>query len=179
MLLRYLAVLIVILALPAMATDIYKTRDKDGNVVYTDKPPASNSEQVNLPPINSLSPHNGPAIPERVKPQPSPREHYSINVLSPRDNVTIPAGQRDLAIAIGLSQPLSDNHWILYFINDELIEETQSTSIIVQDISRGAHRITVDVIDNDGKILGQSDALVVNVIRPTVKRNQGPKPSPR
>jgi hypothetical protein len=179
MLLRYFTAFILILAIPAMATDIYKTRDKDGNVVYTDKPPAGESEQVNLPPINSLSSGNLPSIPKRAKPQQPQPERYDINVLSPRENVTITPGQRDLAIAVGLSQSLSENHWILYFINDELIEETQSTSIVIQDIPRGTHRITIDVIDKDGNILGQSDVVEVNVIRPTVKRNPTPQPSPR
>lgn len=170
MLPRLLCFLTVFAVLPALATDIYKTRDKDGNIVYTDKPPASNSEQVNLPPINTLSPAGGPRIPDRQKPVPPPLANYQINILSPRDNVTIPPGQRDLAIAVGLSQSLSENHWILYFINGELIEETKSTSIIVKDIPRGAHQITIDVIDDDGNILGQSDILVVNVIRPTVNK---------
>lgn len=167
---RLIFILALLASLPALATEIYKTRDSQGNVVYTDRPPAGNSEQINLPPINTLSPAGQTATPQATRSDPVASEGYNINLLSPREGITIPPGQRDLAIAVGLSPALADNHWLLYFINDELIEETQSTSIIVREIPRGTHRIAVDAIDGDGKLLGQSEVVEVHVIRPTVNK---------
>jgi len=150
------------------ATEIYKTRDKNGNWIYTDQPSEANSEQVKLPPINSLPPaypgvtHNQP---ERAAVE---DETYQLEIISPRENVTIPPGQRDLAIAINLSRPLEPDHLLMYFINGELLEETRSTSILVQEVYRGSHTLVVEVIDANGNSLGKSPPTVVNVIRPSL-----------
>jgi len=104
---------------------------------------------------------------------------YRVNIISPRDEVVIPPGERDLAIVVGLDPSLAQDHWIVYYINGEMIEETRSTSILIQEITRGAHQITVDVIDANGKVLGESQSVPVNVIRPTVKQTQPIKPTPR
>lgn len=167
MIMRVLCCVLSLLCLSVNAADIYKTRDKDGNLVYTDQPPAGESEIVKLPPINTV-PSQTPTAYESRNPRAEQRETYQLYIISPRENVTIPPGQRDLAIAVNLDKPLEPEHLLMYFINGELLEETRSTSIVVQEVYRGAHTLMVEVVDANGRSLGRSPEVVVNVIRPTL-----------
>lgn len=170
MLVRILCGVLCVCCLFANATEIYKTRDKNGNWIYTDQPPAADSEQVKLPPINSL-----PSSPAYVPPSESANkrpaaqdEHYEVRIISPRENTSVPPGQRDLAIAVNLSRPLDPDHLLMFFINGELLEETRSSSVLVQEIYRGAHTLMVEVVDVNGRSLGKSPEVIVNVIRPSL-----------
>jgi hypothetical protein len=168
MIMRVLCCVLSLLCLSVSAAEIYKTRDKNGNLVYTDQPPAGNSEIVKLPPINTVpSTTNAPVYSPNERPA-EQEENYQLYIISPRENVTIPPGQRDLAIAVNLSKALEPEHLLMYFINGELLEETRSTSIVVQEVYRGSHTLVVEVMDANGKSLGRSPEVVVNVIRPTV-----------
>lgn len=180
MLFRPLLCVLIGLSLTAGASaQIYKTVDKDGKVIYTDKPRGDQpAEPLNLPPINTLPPENAnnyPQIGEDVQPE---SVNYQVSIISPRENVTIPPGERDLGIAVTLNRPLAGDHWLLYFMNGELLEETQASNIVIQDVFRGSHTIVVEVIDSNGNSLGKSSPVVVNVIRPIVKPQPAPAPKP-
>lgn len=181
---RLASYVLALLCLSASATEIYRTRDKDGNWIYTDKRPAGPSEEVKLPPINTVpsNTNTAPLYPSQTAtPNPDAIEPYQIAIISPRENVTIPPGQRDLAIAVHLNRPLEASHLLMYFINGELLEETQSTSIVIQEVHRGAHTLVVEAVDANGTSLGKSPEVVVNVIRPSLNSplNAPSRPSPR
>ena len=56
-----------------MAQQIFRTTDEHGNVIFTDKPPASSTttEEVELPPTNTTP---ATPIPPRPEPEPGPKE---------------------------------------------------------------------------------------------------------
>ena len=178
---RPLLCLLLGLSLAAGASaEIYKTVDKDGKVIYTDKPRGDQpAEAVDLPPINTLPPENADNFPKPQQDNQQEAINYQVNIISPRENVTIPPGQRDLGIAITLNPPLAGDHWLLYFMNGELLEETRDSNIVVQDVFRGSHTLEVEVIDSNGNSLGKSAPVIVNVIRPTVKQQAAPTPKPK
>lgn len=163
--------------------EIYRTVDKDGNVIFTDRPGKGASE-VKLPPINTTSIPEASPYSNAIAPPDTPTAtapDYQVHIISPRDNVTIPPGQRDLAIAVSLSTPLQPTHYLVYYINGEAIQESESTSIVIQDITRGEHRLSVEVIDAQGTVLAQSPVKIVNVIRPSILNPNHPqfKPTPK
>jgi hypothetical protein len=170
MLMRILCGVLCACCVFANATEIYKTKDKNGNWIYTDQPPSADSEQVKLPPINTLPPaQNHVPISNSTRDRAAAQdEHYEVRIISPRENVTIPPGQRDLAIAVNLSRPLDPDHLLMFFINGELLEETRSSSVLVQEVYRGAHTLVVEVVDVNGRSLGKSPEVIVNVIRPSL-----------
>lgn len=178
MLLRILCCVLSLCCLTASAAEIYKTRDKNGNVIYSDKPTSSTSEQVVLPPINTVpSTQPNPSIgQERVRPP--AEEAYEIRIISPRDNAVITAEQRDVAIAINLNRPLADDHWLLYYMDGELLEETKSTSIVIREAPRGGRSLSVEVVAGNGESLAVSESVTVNIMRPIVKppAASGPRP---
>ncbi len=177
---RSLLVIMVLLSQVVVA-DVYKTVDKDGNIKYTDKPSTEKAEKLELREINTVPgaqplPQSSPVTTYDSQPA---ALNYQISIMSPRSDVTIPVGQRDLAIAISLNPALQQGHLLVYFMNGELLEETTMNNIIVKDVPRGTHTLVVEAIDANGQSLGTSPPVIVNVIRPVVKKPAPPKPAPR
>ncbi|MDF3014465.1 MAG: hypothetical protein K0Q78_2669 [Cellvibrio sp.] len=148
---RSLLVIIVLLAQMA-AADVYKTVDKDGNIKYTDNPQTGKAEKVELREINTVPGAQSEALPQSV----------------PVDSFA----------AVNLTPTLQQGHLLVYFMNGELLEETTMNNIIVKDVPRGTHTLVVEVIDQNGQSLGTSAPTIVNVIRPNIKNNAPPKPTP-
>jgi hypothetical protein len=167
---RLLLLMLVCLGLTTQAADIYKTRDKDGNIVFSDKPLSDSSEPVNLPPINSVpstTPSYTPPTPQRQQQQ---QTVYELRIASPRNNVIISPEQRDLAIAVKLNPPLlEEGQVLLYFMDGELLEESTTTSILVREVPRGARSFTVEWIAADGTTLAISEPVTANIMRPIVR----------
>ncbi len=167
---RYLLLLLLgVLITRGAIAQIYKTVDKNGNIVYSDTPVNDQAESVKLKEIITL-----PAdVPSNTASTQGSRDEavvaYQITIVSPRNEVVIPPGQRDLAIAISLYPSLQPDHLITYYLDGELVEETRSTSILIQDPPRGGRTLTVEVINQQGDLLGTSAPLTVNVIRPIAK----------
>ena len=177
---RNLLVLMILLAQVAGA-DVYKVIDKDGTVRYTDKPATENAEKIKLREVNTVP--GAEPLPQSTsvntyQSQPA-AINYQIDIISPRDDVTIPVGQRDLAIAVTLKPALQGGHLLVYFMNGELLEETTLSNIVVKDVPRGSHTLVVEAINADGQSLGISPPVIVNVIRPNINNNALPKPTPK
>lgn len=173
--------LLLLLLTPLATADVYKTVDKDGRTVYTDKPKTENAEKIELREINTVPgaqplPNSAPAVSVDSRPA---QIDYRIEIVSPRSDVTIPVGQRDLGIAAVLQPALQEGHLLVYFMNGELLEETTLNNIIVKDVPRGTHTLVVEAIDVNGQSLGTSPPVIVNVIRPNIKKNAPPKPTPK
>ncbi len=177
---RIVLMMLVFLAHLA-AADVYKTVDKDGNITYTDKPSTDKAEKLELREINTVPgaqplPQSSPV--NSYDSQPAAL-NYNINIISPRNDVSIPVGQRDLAIAISLKPALQQGHLLVYFMNGELLEETAMNNIIVKDVPRGTHTLVVEAIDANGRSLGTSPPVIVNIIRPNIHNNALPRPTPK
>jgi len=174
---RAFLILLLVMAYPALA-DVYKTVDKDGRVIYSDSPANEKAEKVELRELNTVP--KSETLPSAISIGSSRVQEekisYKIDIISPGSEVTIPPGQRDLAIAVSLDNPLRQNHLLVYFMDGELLEETTMSNILVSDVPRGSHTLVVEAIDESGQSLGTSAPVIVNIIRPIIKPAASPKP---
>lgn len=173
--------LCLVMIAPWVTAEVYKTVDKDGRTVYTDKPKTENAEKLQLREINTVPgaqplPNSSPVDSFQSRPA---AVSYQIDIVSPRNDVSIPVGQRDLGIAVTLKPAMQGGHLLVYFMNGELLEETTASNIIVKDVPRGTHTLVVEAIDADGQSLGTSAPVIVNIIRPNIHNNALPKPKPK
>lgn len=179
--LRVLLILMTTVALWASqsaAQTVYRTVDEDGRVTYTDRPPADNEAEAEaqLPHINTA-----PETPTRTQNQRQGRDNaaeqptvrYDANILSPAPETSVPPGQRDLAITVALNQDLRDGHFLAYYLNGELLAETRERQFVVQEITRGTHQIEVEVLSDDGSVLGSASPVTVYVHRVSVINRPG------
>jgi hypothetical protein len=168
---RGFVLLICVLCSAVCFAEVYKTVDKDGNVKYSDSPPDEQAQTVKLPELNTLPPDEQGQVYQSTAQPNNEFVEYQVEIISPRNEVVIPPGQRDLAVAVSINPGLQGDHLITYYIDGELVEETQSSNIVIQDPPRGGRTLTVEVIDQSGEVLGRAEPKTINVIRPIKKKN--------
>jgi len=151
--------------------DIYKTKDKNGKVVYTDQPAASDTKAkiVTLPNINELPSVNPPSPGDSDSPAPVADITYKIEIISPESGTRLLANERNLTVSISADQVLQLGHFFAYFLNGEKVNETTDQTITINEPPRGENKVYVEVVDKYGKSFGQSGSIVVYVMRPIVK----------
>lgn len=154
--------------------EIYKIKDKDGNVTYTDSPelidqPTESREVVDLKPINSQ-----PAVEPQQNFAPASEEEqeepvrYVIDMVAPQDESHVPPGQRDLEVAVQLEPQLQQGDRI-QFIQDgkPLGSPSQNQSYVIKEIFRGTHTFSAQIINNRGQVLATTPSVTVYVHRPS------------
>lgn len=167
--------LATLLLLPQLATaQIYKSTDGEGNVSYSDTPPASGpSEQVKLRETNST-----PA-PEMVEPAPSPSStdsaeqtaegaDYSVSISSPANETTMPMGPGNFSISASVEPGLSQGALLQLYVDGSPSGNPQSSSNwALTNVFRGAHDLKVAVVSNKDEQLAESEPVRVYVLRPS------------
>lgn len=155
----------------AQADKIYKTEDEQGRTVYTDRPSKAAQEQTELPPVNEMSaPEQSPSFGPENTARPENEEEpidYGVQIVRPANETTLTAGERDLQIRVELAPNLQAGHSLAYYLDNELVQQTQSTQLVIEEIFRGSHTLSVNVLDQQGRVLGRSQPVVVFVQRPS------------
>lgn len=158
---------------PAYA-DIYQYKDKDGKVVFSDKPPseadAAGVEEVQLGTTNSAQPppHIPPATVSREPEE--PRARYSSTITSPADGSTIPMGPGNFAVTAVLSPPLNSNERALLKMDGEPVGEPQrGSSWQLRNVFRGEHQLTLERYNASGQLVDTSVPVTVYVMRPSIR----------
>jgi Domain of unknown function (DUF4124) len=155
--------------------EVYKTKDKDGRVVYTDKPKTENAEKVELREVNTIpSVESSPVV--KLKRPKQEAVNYQIAILSPTADTIVPVTQRDLKVAVSVNPGLNDGVVLAYSMDGQVLQETTDSSITIKEIPVGIHSLVVEAIDSEGQSLGRSDAVSVSVIRPSLKKPDPKKP---
>jgi len=166
-------ILVTLLLLPQLGTaQIYKSTDDQGNVSYSDTPPASGpSEQVKLRETNST-----PA-PEMVQPAPTSNGSatdteqdagYSVSIESPANETTIPMGPGNFSITAAVEPGLSDGELLQLYVDGSRSGNPQSSiTWTLTNVFRGAHDLKVVVVDEKGDQLAASESVRVYVLRPS------------
>lgn len=158
------------------STQIYKSIDKHGNAVFTDKPATTRpSEPVTLKPITSLpAPANNPSpgfsVPESAE---QDKTGYSVfSISNPANNVTV-RDNGNFTITISIQPNLIRGHRVRFFIDDQAVAGPQrALSHKVENMNRGTHQIRVEVVSHSGKVI-QAAKNTVHVQR-TIFRPPAP-----
>jgi hypothetical protein len=154
------------------AAQIYRTTDDQGNVVFTDKPPAgaTTTERVELPPTNTT-----PATEIRLAPEKKPGEPdtdapaYSVAIISPANETSFPMGPGNFPVSAKVQPSPGKNEALqLYIDGIPWGDPQQGTSWALTNVFRGQHDLTVAIVDAKGEQLASSAPVRVFVHRPSI-----------
>ncbi|MEH6589232.1 MAG: DUF4124 domain-containing protein [Halioglobus sp.] len=162
-----------LLCLPGLlSAQIYKTTDSQGNVTFTDRPPATSqaSEQVDIQQTNTSAPPPTIIRPEPSQPAPAPAAtQYQLAIVSPANETTIAMGPGNFSISASVD-PLPDNGDSLQLLIDGTPwdEPQTGTTWAVTNVFRGAHDITISALSESGDVITTSGPVRVYVLRPSI-----------
>lgn len=176
--------LFLVLAVPAVsANSIYRTTDADGNVVFTDAPPADGSkvESVGVQRTNTAAPPQHipqyqPGDDENTEAKEAEKAPlYNIVIASPANETTIPMGPGNFSVTVLVEPDLEKYESLQLFVDDTPRGSPQLSPIWdLTNVFRGAHDITVGVLNREGEILAMSDPVRVYVLRPSINFRNRP-----
>ena len=141
----------------SLATTLYKVVNKDGTVVYTDRP-VTGAEAIDFKGLNSA------VMPSMASPQnqqkPSRKKSetrlpdYQLTMLSPSDGQTIRDNSGNVNVSAQLT-PAGSGEFLLYI--DGQLKDTQSLPrFSITNLDRGEHTLEVRFKHNSGKILAST-----------------------
>lgn len=182
---RLLLISLLLFAGAASQAQIYKSVDREGNVTFSDRPPAEGeqAEAVELGPMNtSPAPEALPAAPrsreddQQQEPAPEPR----VSITSPEEDQVIPIGELgSVTISARAEPPLSGGEQLQLLLNGEPQGDPQQGSQwLLENLRRGGHDISVTRLDADDQVTASSDPVRFYMMRPLNIRNQRSTPAP-
>lgn len=169
-----LLLLALLLASPGVAADsIYRTTDKEGNVVFTDAPPATSgtAEPVGLQRTNTVKPPPDRPADNVASDAPSEQQPppYTVTIINPDNETSIPMGPGNFTVNARITPALKKYESLQLFLNGEPWGVPQASLIWdLTNVFRGAHDITIGVLNRDGETLATSPPVRVYVHRPSI-----------
>ncbi|MCB1842742.1 MAG: DUF4124 domain-containing protein [Halioglobus sp.] len=162
-------------------SSIYRTVDADGNVIFTDAPPAnpdSQSERVDVrrtntapPPPTALRPAEA-ATPEPTDPS---KASWTVRITAPANETTIPMGPGNFSVSAAVTPALGAGQRLqLLMDGGPHGDPRQDGAWQLTNVFRGEHKLAVSVVDKSGKALATSEPVTVYVMRPVRIRAPAP-----
>jgi len=151
------------------AEKVYKTRDKDGNVVFSDVPTTATADAekaaVEVRETNSYKPagsskgNTGNRISwivdggEEGEPEFVP--YGTLQVLAPLNDAALRDNTGNVSVLLSVEPALATTHRLRLLMDGTVIGDGQ-TSFFIENVEGGTHSLKIQVIDESGAVLQSS-----------------------
>ncbi len=158
---------------------VYRWVDDQGQVHFSDQP-SQGAKQVELretsvytPPADQQLESNVSRGGEESEGADPEFSYSSIAIVAPEADEPIRSNAGQVDISVELQPGLQPGHLIRVFLDDtQAAEDLDTTQISLQDVDRGTHKLSVAVIDPEGRELKRSDTINFHVLRVAAPRAQ-------
>lgn len=185
---RWLAVAALLALATPVAAQVYETRDKDGNVVYTDQPPGPDAKAKDLPGLSIISPDPAGAPPEPLGGEAENgaeevtdikelrRGYRDFRLVSPQPEENLWGTGNDAVAAWETRYALQEGMQVTFVLDGESKEPTTDTSMTLGDLDRGEHVVYAELRDARGRFVARTDPVTFYVKQYSQNFNRGPQP---
>ena len=149
---------ILLLPLCAFAQgEIYKVVDKDGNVTFTDQPPADGAQPMDLPPLSVIEsdvqvpepPAAGTAGAAVEQPKPPTtkelrRQFRDFKITRPQAEETFWGTANTVVVSWGTSQPITPGMSVMLFV-DGAGQKASAAGGVTLTLDRGEHQVYAEL----------------------------------
>ena len=170
--LKYFCQSAVALCLPfsvsqTVLAQVYTYIDANGNRVFTDQP-HRNAKKVEIAPTNRVDqPTKAPSRASKGKPAASPIFHYQLlRILAPEPDSTIRDIEGNLNVTVSNDPELQPDHLYRLLLDSKPYgEPTRSPVFPLTNIDRGTHQLSVEIIDQYGRVLERTPNQPFHLVR--------------
>lgn len=145
---------------------VYTYIDQDGNRVFTDQPPSDKAERIELAPSNAMSPVTQQASSPVQAVRKTAPAYQVLRILIPEPDATIrdPAGK--LIVTANSEPALLAGHTYRLILNGQPMGDAgRSPVFALENIDRGTHQLSIEIIDADGRIIERTPAQPLHMKR--------------
>jgi hypothetical protein len=177
----------------SVLAEVYKIVDEDGNVTFTDKPPADGSQPIDLKPISVIEAPNyenpdkadtlgaeGEGEGEEDKPVSIRylRKNYAdFAIIAPQQEETIWNPEAPITVAWNTRYQLQDGMQVTIYVDGQLHSRTTEQIVAIPDLDRGEHSIEAQLIDGSNRRVATATPVVFFLRQPGL--NNRPRVAPR
>lgn len=174
--------IVVLLCVSTPKAEVFKQIDADGNVTFTDVAKTKNEKALKVaPPAMTYKPIvpkgtgvEQPGQPMQAvsgaKPQNKATQYYSLEITNPTNDAVIRANGGSFAIQLA-AQPTLDaqaNHRFVVLLDGKKHQASNSSSIVLNNVDRGLHTIRAQILNSDDKVLMESGAINIQILRVSI-----------
>ena len=155
--------------------EIYRTVDKDGNVIFSDR----GNETSKSVELKEDTPFSGEdyADPHKANRQDwqydgsehgdyttdeeryAPKKYKQLEITSPRHDTAMRSNAGEVTIAWVISPSIQSGHTAELLLDGQTVEAVQSTGTLrLSNIDRGTHTLSLQILGEDGKEVFQESA---------------------
>ncbi len=170
------------------ADKIYRTVDENGNVVFSDLPPANKQSSSDAPqksetkqaeievePVNTYE--SAVATPRQEysgESKPSTRAAYYqvLDIMQPSPDESLRDNAGNVTIIAAVQPDMRSDHSLqLVMDGTESGASAEGNSISLGNVDRGTHTISLRIVDRGGNVLIESDPVTFHLQRYSIQHN--------
>jgi len=156
-----------------LTADVYKTVDEDGNVTYTDRPPADGSKPIELAPISVIETPEYVRAPEKttedveeVSLKTLRRDYRDFAIVSPQPEESIWSPDGPVSIAWHTQLDLQQGMQVSILLDGKKQATTTQQMIVVPGLERGEHTVKAELRDSKNRTVATTQQIVFYVRQP-------------
>ena len=152
--------MIPVLLLPIIvaAATVYKAIDVDGNISFSDQP-SSDATKIKIRPAPALAMPATRELRHDDEVEENVTGYAELVIRRPLDEETIRSNPGNLNVALALTPALELNHNVVLQLDSKEIATAASLNFLLNNIDRGEHRLRARVVDENKKVLIESEEI--------------------
>lgn len=163
------ALLIVATVMPVSAATVWKWRDANGVIHFSDQPVAG-AERVEISNPSVIRFDTPSSSTSTTAASRSAATQYDVRITSPANEETFPNAFQ-VSVGIGVTPGLAQGDGLVLYVDGQRVDMSpQATSYTINEISRGEHTVAAAVVNAQGSELRRSDSVRFYVTQPSVAR---------
>lgn len=169
---RYLPALLLLISMPLLAATVWKWRDANGVVHYSDQP-VPGAEQVSGLNSNTYTPASASATSaSSTSSKPAAVSYKNVEIWKPNAEETIANSGGQVGVAVRVEPALAAGHRLALYMDGRLVMgfPEQGMEYEMADVERGTHSLVLAVVDAQGKQVTTSAPVQFYVRQPSVLR---------
>lgn len=184
-----LLVFVLVLSGPANAeTRIYKTRDANGNVIFTDVPPVKDGKPADPIALKETNTWEGPTADKATTRTPWIVDetgdetadvfvpYSTLGIVSPANDISVRENSGRITVTVDILPPLFADQQLRLLMDGKIVGQSSGPSFPLENVDRGTHSLLLEVVDATGKSLQQSPVTTFHMQRYHLTP---PKPKPK
>lgn len=162
---------------------VYKSYGKDGSVKFTDEP-VDGSQEIEVRESNRVRfvRPQMPAGPDLQQDEEAAPVDYQLKILAPGDQSHFHNHPDPIPVNLSITPALREGDRLEVTDNGEPVEPGNGGEFKLDFPHRGEHRLVARVVDPDGKVVVESEAVTIYIHRVSAlnkpKTTPAPKPAP-
>lgn len=166
-------VLAALLLSPALAQEIYKVVDENGNVTYTDKKPDDDARPMELPELNVLE-SDAEAVEALAEPEGETEGEnrdgrsggLNFVIDRPQDGEEMPVPAGGLMVEMDIDIEIPPAAQIVLFLNGQPLEPVHALETSIDPPTPGDYQLRAELQTPNGRVLARTEAIRFRVLEP-------------